>query len=62
MITSTLYRQYAADCREIANILSTEDVRSQLLTIAAEWDKLASDAVQASHYQPFEETSSSFWS
>jgi len=58
---STRYRQYAVECREIANILSSCELRSQLLNIAAEWERLASDAAQESHYQPFGETSW-FWS
>lgn len=53
MIKSTLYRQYAAECRGIADILCSGELRSQLLTIAAEWELLAADAAKKSMYQPY---------
>lgn len=61
MSKSGRYRQYAAECREIANILGGGELRSQLLTIAAEWEMLASDAERRSSYQPYDDMSWS-WS
>jgi hypothetical protein len=61
MTKSARYRQYAAELRDIGRIFSSGELRSQLLIIAAEWEGLASEAVQGSRYQPFGENSW-FWS
>lgn len=42
------YRQYAAECRSIAENLRSREQRSQLLKIAAEWEILAADAERRS--------------
>lgn len=55
------YRQYAAECRRIAEILSSGELRSQLLNIAAELEVLATDAETKSRYQPYDDASW-FWS
>jgi len=61
MSKSVRYQQYAAECREIARLLGSGERHSQLLIIAAEWERLASEASQGSRYEPFGETSW-FWS
>jgi hypothetical protein len=37
------YRQHAEECRQLANRMEHGEHRSQLLEMAATWDKLAAD-------------------
>jgi hypothetical protein len=59
---SMRYRLYAAECREIADLLSSGELRSQLLNIAAEWEMLATEAQRKSSYQPYDDDASWSWS
>lgn len=61
MAKSAPFREYDAECRGIANILSRGELRSQLLNIAAELEILASENAAQSSYQPYG-GDSWFWS
>jgi hypothetical protein len=37
------YRQHAAECRELAGKMESGEQREQLLGMAADWERLASD-------------------
>jgi hypothetical protein len=45
---SISYRQYAAECRAVAETLCSGQHRLQLLNIAAAWDSLAAEAARRS--------------
>jgi hypothetical protein len=40
------YRKYANECRALAETLKINEARSQLLRVAAEWEKLAAEHEQ----------------
>lgn len=44
------YHQYATECRSIAAKLHSGEQKSQLLTIAVAWEKLAADAAKRAGY------------
>lgn len=54
---SARYRQYAAECRSIAESMRSGEQRSQLLDVAAEWEILAHEAERRSSHQPYDDNS-----
>lgn len=51
---SISYRQYAAECRSMAEALRAGELRTQLLKIAAEWEALADAVAKRSNQQAIE--------
>lgn len=43
MITVAQYRQFAAECRELAEKLTDEDDKRAVALMAASWDKVAAE-------------------